>query len=283
MSSILLEKPQEPIRYFDLDMEQSEMYPLARGHVGIYSARCPGKQTPNEDAAAVVPFARDSAVIVIADGMGGVPSGEQAAALAVRAVISAVEKAAAEDGQMLRTAILNGMEKANRAVQNLAVGAATTLAVVEVQGEKIRPYHVGDSMILVVGQRGKIKLQTVSHSPVGYGVEAGFLDEEEAMEHENRHVVSNVVGDPQMRIEMGPTIKLAPRDTLLLASDGLVDNLHLHEIIERLRKGSLEKIMHSLSYDAGRRMLEPEKGLPSKPDDMTIVVFRRKWKSANSS
>ena len=32
-------------------------------------------------------------------------------------------------------------------------------------------------MILLTGGRGKIKLQTIAHSPVGYGLEAGLLDE----------------------------------------------------------------------------------------------------------
>ena len=103
----------------------------------------------------------------------------------------------------LRDAILNGFEDANGAVQALGIGAATTLAVVEVKENIVRPYHVGDSMILVVGQRGKIKLQSVPHSPVGYGVESGLLDEKEAMYHEERHLVSNVVGSPDMRIESG--------------------------------------------------------------------------------
>ena len=51
------------------------------------------------------------------------------------------------------------VEAANRAVAELGVGAATTLAVVEIQGRSVRTYHVGDSMILAVGQRGKVRFQ----------------------------------------------------------------------------------------------------------------------------
>ena len=80
-------------------------------------------------------------------------------------------------------------------------------------------------MILAIGQKGKIKLQTISHSPVGLAVESGHLDESEAMHHEQRHVVSNVVGDQTMRIEVGAKLMLAPRDTVLLSTDGLFDNL----------------------------------------------------------
>jgi serine/threonine protein phosphatase PrpC len=129
-------------------------------------------------------------------------------------------------------------------------------------------------MILVMGQRGKIKLQTVSHSPVGFAVEAGVIDEAEAMHHEDRHLVSNVLGASDMRIEVGSTLTLSPRDTLLLSSDGLFDNLHRDEIVERMRRGPLLEGARRLSQDAVRRMTRPVGGNPSKPDDLTFVAFR---------
>ena len=129
-------------------------------------------------------------------------------------------------------------------------------------------------MILVVGQRGKIKLQTVSHSPVGYAVEAGVLDEKEALHHEDRHLVSNMLGLADMRIEVGSIVELAPRDTLLLASDGLFDNLHLDEIVDRVRKGPLTQVVQHLASDAAQRMTIPREGQPSKTDDLTFVAFR---------
>src|SRR5690606_26158083 len=110
-------------------------------------------------------------------------------------------------------------------ILDLGVRSAATLALAELSSSGIRPYHVGDSMILILGGRGKVKLQTVSHSPVGYGVESGLLNEQEAMFHEDRHLVSNMIGCPEMRIEIGPWHCLAARDTLLIATDGLFDNL----------------------------------------------------------
>ena len=105
-------------------------------------------------------------------------------------------------------------------------------------------------------------------------MEAGVLDEEEAMHHEERHVVSNVVGSAEMRIEIGPEIRLAPRDTVVLASDGLLDNLTMDEIIARVRKGRLDKAVRWLALDTRRRMTCPEEGQPSKPDDTTIIAYR---------
>ena len=156
------------------------------------------------------------------------------------------------------------------------MGAATTLSVVEIQGDSARSYHVGDSMVLVVGGQGRIKLQTISHSPVGFAIEAGVLDESEAMHHENRHLVSNVLGTPNMRIDVGSAFRLAPRDTVVLASDGLSDNLHSGEIIELARKGPIEKVAALLAEAAQRRMRHTTSSLPSKPDDLTVLAYRGK-------
>lgn len=259
--------------FLDMEMVQGEVHPFAQGLAAVYSSRSPDKHSPNEDAALVIPFNGHAGVLAVADGLGGERAGEQASRTALEELMASI-RAADHDEPSLRTAILNGFENANRAVCALGIGAATTLIVTEIQGRTIRSYHVGDSMMLVVGQRGKIKLQTISHSPVGYAVEAGLLDEAEAMHHEDRHVVSNMLGSPNMRIELGSTIELAPCDTLLLASDGLSDNLTTEEIVARIRKGPLEQVARRLATDCRQRMDGAESGQPSKPDDLTFIAFR---------
>ena len=60
-------------------------------------------------------------------------------------------------------------------------------------------------------------MRTVAHSPVGYAEEAGLLDREEAIHHAHRHLVSNMLGMPEMHIEVGPPLTLDARDTIVLA------------------------------------------------------------------
>ncbi|HUT57328.1 MAG TPA: PP2C family serine/threonine-protein phosphatase [Phycisphaerae bacterium] len=257
------------------DMAGPELVAVGGGVAAVWSGKCPGASSSNEDGALVGPIEEQSAVLAVADGMGGAQAGQKAASVALRALLRTVT-GAAPNGSTLRTPILDGVEKANEAVVGLGLGAATTLAVVEVQNDTIRPYHVGDSTILLAGQRGKIKLQTVRHSPVGFAVESGQLDESEAMKRTDRHIVSNVVGDRQMRIEVGPTLRLAARDTLLLATDGLCDNLYVHEIVAIVRSGPIEKAAGRLIETARARMTQPGDGQPSKPDDLTFILFRRR-------
>jgi len=271
---------QEPKLYFDQDMDQAELCPFVGGEAAVYSARCPTKETSNEDSAGLIPLGNGSGILVVADGMGGGAAGEHASQLVIRTLQSYLKSVERND-VALRTAVLNGIEAANRAVTDLGIGAGTTLALAQIQGRSVRTYHVGDSMILLVGGRGKVKLQTVSHSPVGYAVEAGILDETEALHHKDRHLVSNVIGLTDMRVEVGSEIELDPRDTLLLASDGLFDNLHIKEIVERVRKGPLEKTLKRLVTDAKERMTDPTGDQPSKNDDLTFVAFRPRSQSSS--
>jgi serine/threonine protein phosphatase PrpC len=258
----------------DEDMEAPRIMPFAEGRAAVFSARAPEKRSANGDAVGLLALDVERGVLVVADGLGGQPGGNSASKITLHCLRTAVEHAS-EHGTPIRGAILDALESANRQVMDLGIGAATTFAALEVAGTTLRPYHVGDSGILVVGQRRKVKLQTVSHSPVGYAVEAGLLDEHEAMHHDERHVVSNMVGAADMRIEVGSPIRLAPRDTALVATDGLFDNLNPAEVVEIVRAGPLDRAANDLAMRSAERMRTSTAKHPSKPDDLTFVLYRR--------
>lgn len=264
--------------FTDVDTTRGERFELGAGEAVVLSIPKPGREGPNEDAAALISLAEDAAVAVVSDGAGGHPGGAEAASLAVRAVCDSVEELG-DDLHNLRDAIINGFESADRAISALGTGAAATLAVVEIQGNHMRAYHAGDSMVLVTGQRGRIKWLTIPHSPVGYAVEAGLLDRGDALHHEDLHLVSNLLGGQGMRIELGAALELSPRDTVVLASDGLSDNLHLDEIVERVRKGPLPRAVAELAALGRERMAASSAGAPSKPDDLTFIAIRRRRSS----
>lgn len=258
----------------DVDLHQATEFDLDGIEAVVCSISKPGRDGPNEDAAALIGLGDGVVVAIVSDGAGGHPGGAEAAGLAVEAVCASVASVGNDLGS-LRGAIINGFEDADRAINSLGTGAAATLVVVEVQGGKMRAYHAGDSMVLVTGQRGRIKWQNIPHSPVGYAVEAGLLDRGDALHHEDLHIVSNLLGVQDMRIELGPQVSLAARDTVVLASDGLSDNLHFEEIVERVRKGPLRRAGEALVALGKKRMELPTDDAPSKPDDLTFVILRR--------
>ena len=247
---------------------------VAGGSAVAFTCRDPFKDTENEDTVAVIPYGPGAAVLVVADGAGGLPAGKRASLTAVTTLAASLQTAM-DKTMLLRTAILNGIEAANEAVLALANGSATTMTVITIEGLIARSYQIGDSEALVVGQRGLIKLQTTAHSPTGFAVEAGFLDEREALHHEDRHLVSNFLGTSDMRIDVGAGVELRPRDTILVASDGLTDNVHLDEIIEHVRTGTLPESVLAVVDLATRRMSAARNGQPSKPDDLSLILFRK--------
>lgn len=259
--------------YLGMDMETPEIWPLAGGTACVFTRRRPGRETANEDAAALFPGANDNGVLAVADGLGGLPAGDLASALALQRLGVHVTGLAAD---AMREAVLTGLEEANATVLAGGQGSATTIAVAGIEDGRVRTYHAGDSMIVICGQRGKLKYQTVPHSPVGYAEASGMLDEDDAMFHDERHLVSNMVGSPEMRVEISPLLRLAPRDTLVIATDGLYDNLYVAEIIELVRAGPLDVAGKRLLADCRQRMLLTGDEHPHKPDDLAFILYRRR-------
>lgn len=263
----------EPIIVLESEQCEELVAHYSFGELALFSAAGPLKFGGNEDGALVFPLGPDRAVLAVADGVGGQPAGAHASSLALRSLRQALELARTP-GFPLREAILVGIERANNAVIDLGAGAATTLSAIEVGKGFVRSYSVGDSGVLGFTPDGELKMQTIAHSPVGYAIEAGVLDEEEAMGHIDRHLVSNVIGDSHMHVEVGSAIEIEPSDTYVIASDGLLDNLHTPEIVRFLHRGPLSEATRAMVAECRRRMLQPAQGLPSKPDDLTLIAFR---------
>lgn len=259
--------------YYQKEMTDADVQPFLKGQAAVFSLTSPDKDTENEDAAALIPVSATSGILVVADGLGVHRGGAEASKRAISSLDSSLKKAIKNE-KTLREGIMSGFESANQSVKDQGVGAGTTLAVVEVDKNQVRPYHVGDSQILIVGQRGKVKFQSVPHSPVGYAVESGLISEDEALKHDERHVVSNTIGSDDMSVEVGVAFELDPLDTVVIASDGLFDNLSLEEIVDITRAGQLDETATALKTLCHKRMTAPKEGHPSKPDDLTFVLYR---------
>jgi len=254
-----------------LDVYQTEL-----GSIGVSTIGDLTKPGPNEDSAAIVPLNDSHLVLMVADGVGGLAGSRRASNLTVETVCRFLAEHPSDSERQLRTVILDGIEAANQAVLDTGTGGASTLALAEIGATHIRTYHVGDSVLLLCGQRGRVKLYTTPHSPVGFAMEAGLLDEREALEHSELNLIFNVIGSTDMRIEIGSEMPMAPRDSLLLATDGLMDNLMQDEIVNTIRIGKLGAALEDITTRSQKRMRNTDPEKPSKPDDFTAIVYRRK-------
>jgi serine/threonine protein phosphatase PrpC len=244
---------------------------LPHGEVAYFSRRSPGKESPNEDALGVIPVDEETTVLVVADGLGGMPAGEQASQIVVECLIETLQ----DESISVREAILTGIDEANQEIMDLKTGAGTTVSIAELTGNKFRAYHAGDSLILLTTSHGNIKHQSLSHSPIGYAQICGAINAEVAMRHPERNLISNYVGCADMNINIGPVIELAPQDTLILSSDGLSDNLYEEEICEYIRKGPMLEGVNEMIQECRKNMFSPLPDRICHPDDLTLVCFRQ--------
>lgn len=260
--------------YLRREMTAPEALVVGGGDAVVFTRARRAGRAPNEDAASVVPIDEDCVVLLLADGMGGTADGARAAAIAItRTVERLLVRSEGEGG--VRNAILDGIEESNRAIRKLDLGAGTTILAIEIANGTLRSYHAGDSMAVLIDARGQPTWRTPPHSPVGYAVEAGLLDETAAMSHESRHLLANALGTQAMHIEVAARRPLKPGDTLLLGSDGLFDNLLLEEIAQHVHGRDLVSAVAELAATAGRRMSTPGTSELSKPDDLTVIAFRQ--------
>lgn len=258
--------------YLDANLNKPVELEVAHGRAAIYTRCAPYKQEANEDAVCVMERDDGDGILAIADGVGGERAGSMASKIMLETLADNFKANPTQDVQGI---VLNSVDLANQAILSQGLGSATTIAAVGIHDTIIRPYHVGDSDILVIGQRGRIKFQSIAHSPTGYAVESGLLHEDDATGHEERHYVSNVVGSSEMRIDIGPILTMSARDRLLIMSDGVSDNLLMQDIVELVRKGPILEAARALLQAARERMEDETGDPPGKPDDLSFILYQR--------
>ncbi len=260
---------QLPVALRGANMASPQRVTLPSGEAVVFSRPHPygDDSDANEDALGLFQPEPDRLWLAIADGVGGLPRGQEAAS---RVIEMLGEPRSKQNVESMESRIA----ASNQVLLEQLPGGATTISVVEILGDSLISYHAGDSAALVVGQRGRIKLKTQCHSPVGISEASGRLDEKQALFHPRRHLLNNMMGDPALWLEKQAALDLAALDTVLVASDGLWDNLFIAEAIEAIRAGPLISAAQLLVDTVISRMNAPVTGMPSKPDDVSFILYR---------
>ena len=261
--------------YVDRNTESPDIVNLGNREVVVFSTRSPAKTTRNEDTLAWLAWP-NALLVVLADGVGGQPGGGNASEFAVQVLVDRFKNV--NDDQIsvdvFRGGVLDAFERANLEIQQLGNGSATTLTALTLVDNSIRVFNVGDSSTLICGGKGRVKFENTAHSPTGYAVAAGVLDSDDALHHDERHLISNIVGSPEMHIDIGPVQKISPRDRIVVASDGLWDNMYVDEVNSAARVVPLYKAAGIISRTCKNRMAREGGQLPGHADDLSFVVIR---------
>lgn len=191
-------------------------------------------RTNNEDQMLVA-----DTLFAVADGMGGHAAGEVASQAAVEVIQEAFAATPTADGLIAAT------QKANRDIYARADtdpalrGMGTTLTAAALidngNGESLVVVNVGDSRAYLL-RDGELSRVTEDHSVSEELVRSGQMSEEEAATDNRRHVLTRVLGmDNDVSVDR---FDLDPfrGDRLLLATDGLTNEVADSEIASVLRR-----------------------------------------------
>lgn len=261
-------------------------------------------RTGNEDAFAFLHSCEsrqddfsDSALILLADGMGGYDAGELAAAMAIsqlRKYLTALKPfnttAGASgfptdtprpdanaplpmDVEQAKAMVKAALRDANKFVFTASRtpgvgkrGMGCTAEAVYVDGRNIVVGHVGDSRTyhLTDGQLVQI---TRDQTLVNRLVELGTLTAEEAEDHPRKNELQQAVGG-QPDVEPGIyAAKLKPGDFIVVCSDGLSNHIK-DAMLRQFLKGE------AVSAEMAARRLVNLVNIEGATDNATVVVVR---------
>ncbi len=245
----------------------------AKGYsLALFSDKARYKETSNEDSALITEIL-DGILIAVADGVGGSQHSHIASSMILSDIAKFVENHVMRGDELHK--LLPVIQQTNEKLLKHECLPQTTLTLAVLAKNTIRYMQIGDSGLLLCGQRGKLKHRSIAQSPVGYALESGLVNEQEAIDHPDNNIVNNIIGDQLMRIEIGPALDFHGYDTLLLASDGIWDNLLSEHIIDTIRIKSIAKVSQKLAT----AILERKNPLTDEPfvkdDDITFILCRR--------
>jgi len=215
-----------------------------------------------------------SALLLLADGMGGHPRGEKAAQILLdvgRTAFEAASKPIDAPLDFLDDIMAGAHEQIVEFGRNQVppIDPRSTAVAALVQNGTAYWAHIGDSRLYLF--RGyRIIQRTIDHSFVEQMRDRGLLTEGSPMAQRYRNLVTQCLGGTgaAFSTSRGRPIAMAPRDILLLCSDGLWSQLSDEQLIAQMRHhGSLSRMADELTHAA------EQAGAPAS-DNVTLVALR---------
>ncbi|HEY0531686.1 MAG TPA: protein phosphatase 2C domain-containing protein [Actinoplanes sp.] len=214
----------------------------------------------NEDAVFV-----GNRLLVVADGMGGLPAGELASDILVQAM--GVVDELPDTGEPLQD-LIAALQTANERIEAAVAdddardGMGTTVTTLMLSGDRVAMLNVGDSRCYRL-RDGSLSQLTRDDTYVQALVDQGVLTPDDARRHPQRALVTQAVQGGPFR-PAGRMIPVQVGDRFLLCSDGLSDYVEDSVIAETLRSNADRK---TAAAELVHRTLEN-----GAPDNVTVIV-----------
>ena len=187
-------------------------------------------------------------VFAVCDGMGGQECGEFASLAAASALSELEESIKTAPPGKIDGLVQQYVQKANSIIcdkmREKSARIGTTLALVVITNEDIRPYNIGDSRIYDFSN-GKLRQISEDHTLAGQKVNMGIITKEQARHDRDRNKLTRYLGifedEMVMEAEPLPALSLNEPRRLLLCSDGLTDLVEDEKIKEILQSALISE------------------------------------------
>ena len=192
-----------------------------------------GRRAEQQDAVRtagrVAGFAPGSALAIVADGMGGMTGGAEAARVAADTFVAAFARGA--HAEPASGVLHRALGEAGAAVfqharaAGVEGGMGTTFVAASFEHDRLFWTTVGDSRLYHVraGRLAQLNAEHTLGARLMKGVAAGMLTREDALAHPDRHALTSFLGLEKIEEIDGnlEPLRLAEGDRVLLCSDGL--------------------------------------------------------------
>ena len=200
----------------------------------------------------------DTAVLMVADGMGGHIAGEVASRLAVNAAASS------DSDPADRVAAGNRAIREQVAREQTLEGMGTTLTLVSLNKRGTATFgHVGDSRAYLYRSQ-ELRQLTQDHTVAAEYVALGEIEAEEADTHPQRHILTRALGLTRFIDVDEFEVQLEVSDRILLCSDGLNEMVSSTEI---------EKALSGMTTDEVAWRLIEMANENGGVDNITVIVI----------
>lgn len=214
-------------------------------------------------------------ILILADGVGGHENGEVASDKAVNLVMRYIK-----DNYKLYSnyshLLVDAFCEANKIIYELNLEKisgedeiskrlmGTTLETLLIDGDTLYFAHVGDSRIYI--KDVDFRMLTKDHSLVQYLYSSGALTEEEVKNYNDKNSILRAIGiEKYVEVDVD-SIRIKPRDILLVCSDGLTNELDDEEISKMLDfKYSAKEMVDNIIFTV-------KNGLAR--DNVTVGIFK---------
>lgn len=229
----------------------------------------------NEDSYYMKIIDENASIFIVADGLGGHLSGEVASNTLTKDVSDYIcEKSrwlknASDD--KIKYVISSAIKYANEDIYNLSLsdsiynGMGTTVTLVYRINNKVFYASVGDSRLYFIDSSlTNMKQITVDDTYVNELLKTNVINEEEAKNHPQKHMLTKAVGISK-NVEVVVNIASFSEGYLLLCTDGMSNMLTENEVINIFKSTKFDEVASNIIVRANEN---------GGSDNITVIVVK---------